>query len=56
MGNKFFNSQKLYLNLKIDLNLFLEIFNALITSSIVASNKRHFSPMRLIQFSKNFKI
>jgi hypothetical protein len=56
MGNNFFNSRKLYLNLKIDLNLFLEIFNALITSSIAASTRRHLSPTRLIQFSKNFKI
>src|SRR4051812_778065 len=41
MGNNFFNSRKLYLNLKIDLNFFLEIFNALITILIASINNRN---------------
>jgi hypothetical protein len=55
MGNRFFNSRKLYLNFKIDLNFFLQIFNALITLLIAAIKKRNLSRMRINQFLMSFR-
>lgn len=55
MGNRFFNSRKLCLNFKIDLNFFLQIFNPLITLLIAAIKKRNLSQMRINQFLMSFR-
>ena len=55
IGNRFFNSRKLCLNFKIDLNFFLQIFNALITLLIASINNRNLWPMRINQFLMSFQ-
>ena len=55
IGNRFFSSRKLCLNLKIDLNFFLQIFNALITLLIASINNRNLWPMRINQFLMSFQ-
>lgn len=55
IGSRFFSSRKLCLNFKIDLNFFLQIFNALITLLIASINNINFWPMRINQFLMSFQ-
>ena len=55
IGNSSFNSQKLCLNFKSDLNFFRKIFTPIINPLIALTNNRYFWPIRINQFLISFQ-